>query len=128
MVGEDQKDEQHLETDGRDSEEVDGHQVLDMVVQESSPGRRRAVPGAHAIFLHPGLGHVDAELGQFTNDARGAPVRVGAGEAANDCLTLPLRGMPGFDRRQSPGQASIRKKRRSVEAAGVVFATTTKAV
>ena len=42
VMGEDQKDEQHLEPDGRDSEEVDGHQVFDMVVQESSPGRRRA--------------------------------------------------------------------------------------
>ena len=50
MVGEDQKDEQHLETDGRNSEEVDEYQVLDMIVQESSPGRRQATPGRARYF------------------------------------------------------------------------------
>ncbi len=39
MMGEDQEDEQHLEADGGDSEEIDGYQVLDVVIQERSPGR-----------------------------------------------------------------------------------------
>jgi hypothetical protein len=34
MVGEDQEDEQHLEADSRDGEEIDRHQVFDVVIQE----------------------------------------------------------------------------------------------
>jgi len=37
VMGEDQKDEQDLETDGRDSEEIDGDQVLDVIIQERPP-------------------------------------------------------------------------------------------
>ena len=39
VMGEDQKDEQDLETDGRDSEEIDGYQVLDVIIQERPPAR-----------------------------------------------------------------------------------------
>jgi hypothetical protein len=38
-MGEDQKDEQDLETDGRDSEEIDGDQVLEVIIQERPPVR-----------------------------------------------------------------------------------------
>ena len=33
-MGKNQKDEQDLETDGRDSEETDGDQLLDVIIQE----------------------------------------------------------------------------------------------
>jgi len=39
VMGEDQKDEQDLETDGRDSEEIDGDQVLEVIIQERPPVR-----------------------------------------------------------------------------------------
>jgi len=39
MMGEDQEDEQHLEANGRGSEQIVRYQVLDVVIQERSPGR-----------------------------------------------------------------------------------------
>ena len=39
MMGEDQEDEQDPETDGGDRDEIDGHQILDVVIQEDPPSR-----------------------------------------------------------------------------------------
>ena len=44
LVSQDDEDEEHLEYDGWDGEEVTGHDVFDMVVEEGPPvGRRRPV-------------------------------------------------------------------------------------
>jgi len=40
MVGEDDQDEDHAQARGRDREEVDGDQVLDVIAEERPPGLR----------------------------------------------------------------------------------------
>src|SRR6516164_4983969 len=68
-----QKHVKYLETDGGHCEKVDGDHLREVVLQERAPGLRRRLAAAHHVFAHAGLTDVDAELEQFTMDARCTP-------------------------------------------------------
>src|SRR5713101_1752683 len=68
-----QKHVQHLEADRRHGEEVDGHQVLDVIVQEGTPGLRGRLAVPQHVLGHAGLTDLDAQFEQFPVDMGGAP-------------------------------------------------------
>jgi hypothetical protein len=49
--------------------EVDGDQLLGMILQKCAPGLRRRFAAAHHVFADAALTDVDAEFEQFTMDA-----------------------------------------------------------
>jgi hypothetical protein len=71
-----QKHVQHLESDRRNGKEVDGHQVLDVIVQEGTPGLRGWLAVPHHVLGHAGLTALDAQFEQFPVDMGCAPKRV----------------------------------------------------
>jgi len=83
MMGEHDQDEEYLEPDRGYDKEVDGHQVPHMVFQKRSPGRRGWIGGAQAILIHGGLGHLDAEFSELTDNPGRAPARISFGDSAN---------------------------------------------
>ena len=104
IVDQDQEDEEHAEGGGGHSEEVDGRQRAEVVVEEGAPGL-----GGRVAWL---LGHEardaaladdDAELEQLAMDLRRAPGHVGLGYASDE--PLDLRGnlvLRGFARERLP--------------------------
>jgi hypothetical protein len=73
LVGQHDRDEEHPPARRGHREEIDRHQVADMVGEERAPGlRRRGGPSRD----QPGdgaLGHLEAELQEFAMDSGGAP-------------------------------------------------------
>src|SRR5215472_16119214 len=51
VMSQHQKDVKHLETNGRHGKEIDGDQLLSMILQESAPGLRRGLAAAHHVFV-----------------------------------------------------------------------------
>ena len=76
FVGQDHQDEEHA-GHRRHDKEIQGHQVLHMVLQECLPRRRWRLVWPHPILLHRRLGHVDAQLAQFPDDPWRTPGRIG---------------------------------------------------
>lgn len=72
MVSEDDQDEEHAQPSGGNGNEVDRHQIPDMVREERPPGLRRRCRALRDQARDGTLGHVDAELQEFAMD-RGAP-------------------------------------------------------
>jgi hypothetical protein len=68
-MGQDQKHVQHLEAKGGQGEEVDGDQLLGMILQKGAPGLRGRLGAAHHVFADAGLADVDAEFEQLAVDA-----------------------------------------------------------
>jgi hypothetical protein len=68
-MGQYQKYAKDLETQGRHGEEVDGDQLLSMILQEGAPGLRRRPAGAQHVLAHAALPDVEAEFEQLTVDA-----------------------------------------------------------
>ena len=66
VMGQHQKHIENLETKGRHGKEVDGHQLLQVILQERAPGLRRRLAAAHHVLADAGLADVDAELEQLT--------------------------------------------------------------
>jgi hypothetical protein len=65
------------------------------VLQEGAPGRRRRLLRPNHVLLHRRLGDVDAELGEFPDDAWGAPPRVRGRHRADESRTpLAAAGLP----------------------------------
>lgn len=71
-----QKHVKDLEAEGGDSEEIDGNQLLSVILQECAPGLRRWLATAHHVFAHAALPDVDAEFEQLTVDAGGTPTGI----------------------------------------------------
>jgi hypothetical protein len=69
LMCEDQQHKQHLVGDRRDYEEVEGHEVLHVVVQKRLPRRRWKLAQRYPILLHGGLCDLDAQLAQLAYDA-----------------------------------------------------------
>ncbi len=92
-VSEDDEDEQDPERHRGHHEEVDGHEFLHVVVEEGPPGWRRRFLGLDHVPLDRCLRHVDAQLGEFPDDAPRAPARVGARHLADE--VLDRLGQPG---------------------------------
>jgi len=62
-----------LEADGGHGEEVDGHQLLGVNLEECAPGLRRGFAGAHHVFADTALTDVEAEFEDFAMDAGCTP-------------------------------------------------------
>jgi len=92
MVSEYDENEENAQARRGHSEEIEGDQVSDVVVEERAPSLRRlGAPLRH----EPGdcaLGHVDTELQQLAMDSRSAPERVRGGHAGDQSLGLGMDG------------------------------------
>lgn len=74
IVTEDDDDKQNSEGCSRQSEEVDRHQVLHMIVEKAPPSLGRWLPMANHVLGHGGLRNRNAPLRQLTRH-EGAPRR-----------------------------------------------------
>ena len=72
VMGQHQEHVQHLETDRGHGKEVDGHQVVDVIVEEGAPRLRGRLTLPRHVLGHAGLADFDAQFEQFSVDA-GAP-------------------------------------------------------
>jgi hypothetical protein len=73
MVGEHDEHKEHPHARGGHREEIEGHQVPDVVGEERAPGLRRGCAPLRHQLGNGSLGHLDAELPEFAMDSRGAP-------------------------------------------------------
>ena len=73
LVGEDEEDEEDLIPHGRHDEEVNGHDVSDVILQEALPRLRRRLSMAHHVLGDGGPGQCDPDLLQFTDNVRRTP-------------------------------------------------------
>ena len=74
IVTEEDEDEQNPEGCSRQSKEVDGHQVLHMIIEKAPPGLGRWLPVANHVLGHRGW---EMDIPSFTSSpcTRGAPQR-----------------------------------------------------
>src|ERR1700730_13790070 len=89
VMGQYQEHVKHLETDGGHSEEVDGDQLLGVILQECTPGLRRRLAAVHHVFAYAALTDVDAEFEQFAVDARCTPIGIFSAHLADQTSDLP---------------------------------------
>jgi hypothetical protein len=87
-MGQYQEHIKDVETDGGHREEVDGDQLLGMILQESAPSLRRRLAWAHHVFADAAFADVDAEFEQFTVDARCTPTRILSAHPADQIADL----------------------------------------
>src|SRR5712691_2709976 len=92
VMGQYQKHVKDLETDSGHGEEIDGDQLLGVILQESAPSLRRWLAGANHVFADAALTDVDAEFEQFTVDAGCTPARVLAAHLADQISDLAGNG------------------------------------
>ena len=83
IVGQYQEHVKDLEAYGRHGEEIDGNQLLDVILQECAPGLRRRLAKAHHVFADAALPDVDAEFEKFTVDARCTPTGILSAHSAD---------------------------------------------
>jgi len=88
VMGQQQKHIENLETNGRHGKEVDGDQLLGMILQEGAPSLRRRFAGAHHVFAHAALRDSDSKLEQLPVDAGCAPTRILAAHSADEISDL----------------------------------------
>src|SRR5216683_613801 len=91
-----QKHVQHLEADRRHGEEVDGHQVLDVIVQEGTPGLRGRLALPQHVLGHAGLTDLDAQFEQFPVDMGCAPQLVFTAHPADQIADLARNAGPTY--------------------------------
>ena len=70
LMSQHDEDEEHPAWGGRHGEAVTRHDVLDVVIEEGLPRGRGRFTSSRPILLHRGFGHADAELTEFSHDAR----------------------------------------------------------
>jgi hypothetical protein len=73
LVTKHDKDEQNPEGCRRQSEEVGGHQILDVIVEKTPPGLGRWFSTPNHVLGHRGLGNGYAKLHEFAVHAGGSP-------------------------------------------------------
>src|SRR3954451_19822018 len=71
-----------------------------MIEEERSPALRRRAPGSGHVLGYRGLAYVDAELEEFSMDARSAPERI--------CQAHLADQLPNFERHLGPADSSSR--------------------
>jgi hypothetical protein len=76
VMGQHQKHVKDLETDSGHREEVDGGQLLGVIVQKCAPGLTGWLAAAHHVFADAALPDVDAEFEQFAVDAGCTPTGI----------------------------------------------------
>jgi hypothetical protein len=94
VMSEDEKHEEHAQAHGGHGEEVDRHQVVDVVGEERPPrlgGRRaplREQPGDRALRDH------DSQLQELAMNSRCAPQRIGVGHPGDEGDDVGARARP----------------------------------
>ena len=71
-----QEDVKELKTDRGHREQVDGHQLLGVILQKCTPSLRRGLPATHHVFADATLTDVDAEFEQFAVDSGCTPTGI----------------------------------------------------
>jgi hypothetical protein len=79
MMGQNHQNEQHSESCSFDGKEIDGNQVLQIVIEERLPGLRRRSTLSGQESRHSSFRDVDTQLEQLPVDAGCSPKRVGRG-------------------------------------------------
>jgi len=79
VMGQNQENVKNLEGDRGHGEEINGHELLDMIFEESAPRLRRRFVAAHHVFADAALSDVDAEFEQFSMDPRCTPKGISPG-------------------------------------------------
>ena len=77
VVAKDDEDEQNSEGCGRQSEKVERHQVVCMIIEKAPPSMGQWHAMANPILGDGGLGNGDAQLCQLAMHAGSSPERVG---------------------------------------------------
>ena len=88
VMGQHQKHVKDLEADCGHREEVDGDQLLGVILQKCAPGLRRRFAAPHHVFAHAALTDVDAEFEQFAVDAGCTPTKILPAHLADQILEL----------------------------------------
>src|SRR6267143_2926216 len=88
VKGQHQKHVKDLETDSGHREEVDGDQLLGVILQKCAPGLRRRLAAAHHVFADAALTDVDAEFEQFAVDAGRTPTGILPADLADQISDL----------------------------------------
>ncbi len=88
VVGKDNQHEQHSQSRRGYSEEVNGHDVLDVLLQERGPRRRSRPAQLRSILLRRRLHDINPELLKFAHNTRRAPGRIGLPHASNEAPQL----------------------------------------
>jgi hypothetical protein len=83
-----QKHVRTMEAKGRHGKEVDGDQLLGVILQEGAPSLRRRLATAHHVFADPGLADADAELAQLPVNAGCSPTRILPAHPADQIANL----------------------------------------
>ena len=73
VMGQHQEHVKNLETDSGKGQEMDGDQLVGMILEEGTPSLRGRFVGAQHVFADTGLSDVDAEFEQFAMDAGRTP-------------------------------------------------------
>lgn len=100
VMGQYQEHVKNLETKRGHGKEIDGDQLLGMILQECAPGLRWRLAAADYVFTHAGLTDSDAQLAQFTMDAWCTPSGVFAAHPADQ--VADFAGKRGSSRLASP--------------------------
>src|SRR3954471_18191565 len=102
IVGQHQEHIQDLKADRRHRKEIHRHQALDMIVEKCPPSWRRWSSAAEHVFADAGFAHIEAQLEQFTMDARRTPERILTAHRPNQSTDLlghdgtPRLALPNF--------------------------------
>src|SRR5215472_14752136 len=75
-MGKHQKQVKNRKTDGGDGEEIDGDQLLGMILKEGTPSLRGRFVAAQHVFADTALSDVDAQFEQFAKDAGCTPAGI----------------------------------------------------
>ena len=109
MVSEHDENEEDTQAGGGHGEEVDRHQVPDMVVEERPPGLRRSRTTLRHEAGDGAFGDVDAELQELAMDARSAPQGIRRGHLPDEGGDL---GADGWAASGGPAWVQYSRKRR----------------
>ena len=118
IMGQNQKHVKDLETKSGHGKEVDGDQLLGMILQEGAPGLRRRPTRAHHVLAHAALTDFEAKFEQLTVDAGCTPNRDSLDtscesslEARGQSPVVPVgRGAPSRSRTGESRRASERSR------------------
>ena len=76
IMGQYQEYVKDLETDRRDSEEIDGDHLRDVVLEECPPSLRGRFATAYHVLADTGLADIDTQFEKFAVNARCAPTGI----------------------------------------------------
>lgn len=93
-VSENEEHEEELVPNGRHDEEVDGDDLLQVVLEEGAPGRGGWLPAADHVLLDGRLRHIDPGLLQLSHDAGCSTERVRRRHPADQVADLSRSGWP----------------------------------